>query len=166
MYPLTRPGCAAKSASVNGSTSAGATPASSRFRSTSRSPGTPTRAARACRPGATSTSDTFFSVSAAVQGRSGAGEVLVGEVDERVDRRGVGGVLDVRGRGASNGTRSGHGSRDGLDVGGVVAGRAADEGVLAVRGGARNSSLADPPIAPDIAETMTYSRPRRSKVCM
>ena len=32
--------------------------------------------------------------------------------------------------------------------------------------GARNSSLAEPPIAPDIAETITYVKPSRSKVEM
>ena len=32
--------------------------------------------------------------------------------------------------------------------------------------GCRNSSLLDPPIAPDIAETITYSRPSRSKILM
>ena len=32
--------------------------------------------------------------------------------------------------------------------------------------GARNSSLAEPPIAPDIADTITYGRPRRSNVRM
>ena len=32
--------------------------------------------------------------------------------------------------------------------------------------GARNSSLAEPPIAPDIADTITYGRPRRSNVLM
>ena len=32
--------------------------------------------------------------------------------------------------------------------------------------GARNSSLAEPPIAPDVAETITYVKPSRSKVEM
>ena len=31
---------------------------------------------------------------------------------------------------------------------------------------ARNSSLAEPPIAPDIAETTAYSKPSRSKILM
>ena len=31
---------------------------------------------------------------------------------------------------------------------------------------ARNSSLAEPPIAPDIADTITYRSPSRSKILM
>jgi hypothetical protein len=31
---------------------------------------------------------------------------------------------------------------------------------------ARNSSLAEPPIAPEVALTMTYSKPSRSKIRM
>ena len=69
-----------------------------------------------------------------VAGRPGTVVARVGLVevgDEGVDGRGVGGVLGVRGGRVvvRHRRRGGHG--DGLDVGGVVAERAADVGVLA-----------------------------------
>ena len=65
----------------------------------------------------------------------GSRERAVEVRDERVDRRGVGGVLDVRGghAGRVDGIRYRHAHR--LDVGGVAAVRAAHVGVLAVLGG-------------------------------
>ena len=69
-----------------------------------------------------------------VAGRPGpvvARELLVEVVDQRLDGRGVGRLLDVRGRGVVVRHGGGRADRDGLDVGGVVAVRAADVGVLA-----------------------------------
>ncbi len=62
-----------------------------------------------------------------------AGVARVRELDERGDGRGVGRVLDVRGRGVGVVDRLGHRRDDGLDVRGVAPGRA-HERVLADRG--------------------------------
>ena len=72
--------------------------------------------------------------------RVGGGPVAVGvasrvvgvdEVDERLDRRGAGRVVDDCVRKSVERDLVGHRRGDGLDVGGVVARRAADVGVLA-----------------------------------
>ena len=78
---------------------------------------------------------TFLSVSPACQGRSSRGNVVVEVVDERLDGGGVRGLLGVGGGRVV--VRDGRRGPDlhGLDVGGVVAVRAADVGVLAVLGG-------------------------------
>ena len=67
-------------------------------------------------------------------GRLARGSAALAAVDERVDGRGVRGVLDVRGRARRRtGSAAGDHGRDRLDVGRVAAGRA-HEGVLADRG--------------------------------
>ena len=79
---------------------------------------------------------TFFSVSAAVQARpSPRGNASLEVGDEGVDRRGVGGVLDVGGGHAGRVDGIRHRDAHGLDVRGVPAVRAAHVGVLAVLGG-------------------------------
>ena len=71
--------------------------ASSRFTSTSRSPGRPTTRGSRVPSGCDERDTTFFSVSAAVQARSSTrGWCALACVDQRLDGRGVGGVLDVR----------------------------------------------------------------------
>ena len=72
-----------------------------------------------------------MSVSPAVPGAVVAGELLVEEVDQRVDGRGVGGLLGVRGGHVVVRHGSGRADLHRLDVGGVVAAGAADVGVLA-----------------------------------
>ena len=96
---------------------------SSRFWSTSRSPGTPMASGSRVPSGCTSTTSTFFSVSPAVQGRSSRGNCCVEVVDQRLDGRGVR-ASPRRGRRARRRTAPAAGARtcDRLDVGGVVAG--------------------------------------------
>ena len=80
---------------------------------------------------------------------------------------GVSGVSSACAAGASSyGTAAGARHRDGLDVGGVVAVGAADVGVLADRGLGEELLDFEPPIAPEVALTMTYSKPSRSKIRM
>ncbi len=82
----------------NGSTSMGSSWPSSRFWSTSRSPGTPIASGSRVPSGCLRTTRTFFSVSAGRPGPVVAGELLVEVVDQGVDRRRVGRLLGVRGR--------------------------------------------------------------------
>ena len=122
---------------MNGSTSAGATCASSRLRSTSRSPGTPTASGSTVPSGWRSLTTTFFNVSPAFQSRSSPSsnspQVVAGvqEVDERGDRRRVGRVGDACRRHVVVRHRWRHRDAHRLGVRRVVAVGAPDERVLA-----------------------------------
>ena len=126
--------------------------AASRFRSTSRSPGTPTTSSsHSVVPGARVFSTTFFSVSAAVNVRPRSS--AFSRSTSVVDRRRVRGVEHLLGRvpGGVDGRR--HGDLDRLGVGGVVAVRALHEGVLAGRRRARGT--------PPTPSRPSRRRPRR-----
>ena len=88
----------------------------------------------------------------------------VEQVDEGGDGGRVRGIHHRCRRDVVGGHRVGRGDGDGLDVGGEVARRALHEGVLAGRKRGEELLALDPPIAPDIADTITYGRPSRSKV--
>ena len=113
------------------STSIGSSCPSRRRRSTSRSPGRPIASGSRVPSGCLSTTQHVL------QGVSGrprpvvAGVLLVEVVDQGVDRGGVRRLLGVRGGRVVEGQRCGWPHLHRLDVGGVVAGRAADVGVLA-----------------------------------
>jgi hypothetical protein len=91
---------------------AGSTWAPRRFSSTSRSPGTPMASGSRLPSGSTSMTTTFFRVSPAVQARPSArGWSAFSGSDQRVDGRGVGGVLDVAAGREVTSTASGVGTR-------------------------------------------------------
>ncbi len=104
---------------------------SRRFWSTSRSPGTPIATGSRVPSGCLRIDQHVLEGVAGVPGAVVARELLVEVVDQRLDGRGVGRLLGVRGRRVVVRDRAGGRDLHGLDVGGVVAGGAADVGVLA-----------------------------------
>src|SRR6218665_3481174 len=163
MYPLTRVGLFAKSASVAGFTVAGANATSARFRSTSRSPGTPTTTILRVPFGAVSASTTFLRVSDACHGRSSRGcEAL--SYSTRVLIVEVFGVSTVCAAGSPTVGRAAgawvkYASTFAAYPPSVRTKLSSPMGV-----GYRNSSLLEPPMAPASAWTMTYSSPSRVKM--
>ena len=109
---------------------------------------------------------TFFNVSLACQGRSAAREPSVGQVDQSLNGRCIRRVLDVRSRRVvvcqrlwrRVSARLPHWPRN------PPGERTKVSSPFSAM--ARNSSLAEPPMAPDMACTMTYSKPSRSKILM
>ena len=90
---------------MNGSTSAGATAASSRLASTSRSPGTPTTSGSRLPSGWTRVTTTFFRVSAAVHGVSRGNRALASATS--VSMVGVSGVSSTCAAGVPAQSRAG-----------------------------------------------------------
>ena len=105
--------------------------ASSRLASTSRSPGRPMTSGSRRAVGVHERDDDVLQRRGG--GVAGVGEQLLRHRDQRLDGRGVRGVLDVRLGQPVERDRVGDDGGDRLDVGRVAAGRA-DEGVLADRG--------------------------------
>ncbi len=106
---------------------------------------------------------TFFSVSAASHGRSSRGCRAL-ETSTSDSMVGVSGVSRTTAAGASS-QLTGSGATV-VTASTLAAYPPAERTKVSSPCGLgwRNSSLAEPPMAPETAETMTYSRPRRSKM--
>jgi hypothetical protein len=149
--PLTRSGRDAKSSNM--AALPGASAASRRFMSTSRSPGTPIASNSSSPPGWCTVTITFFSVSAAVQSvRPSRARALARSTSEAMV--GVSGVSWT----ASSAVTSGPGAGAGVSTASVFAAYehvSHPTNVSSPTGAvARNSSEADPPMAPDVAATI------------
>lgn len=91
-------------------------------------------------------------------------ERAVGPLDQSVDGRGVTGLVSHR-VGQTVEREVGRDRCDNrFDVGRVTGLRAADEGILADLALGQELLEALPPMAPEVALTMTYRTPRRSKI--
>ena len=116
------------------STSAGATAASRRFMSTSRSPGTPTTRSSRSPSGCVERHDDVLQRVAGGPGAVLARVLIIEQINKRFDRRSVGGG-HLEGRGHAGRILSlGHGGGHSLGVGGIAT-RGRHEGVLADRRG-------------------------------